>query len=164
MVSCPKCGKETPSDAVLCPYCGERMHLATTEFSPLTLSAMSKLKELKNPGVAALLSAIFGLVGLWGIGHFYVGKIVRGIGFLIAGLILIGSIAFLSFSLGLLAIFSSIYPPFSSMEPAFGLGAIGIVIILVLIYIIGFFWQINNAYNLAKNLNIYYQQNDTAPW
>ena len=164
MVSCPKCEREVPKDAVLCPYCGERMSLATSEFSPLTLAAMSKLKELKNPGFAALLSAIFGLVGLWGFGHFYVGRVLRGIGWLIAGVLLIISLAFLSFSLGLLAALSFIYPPFSNMAPAFDFVSIGIVSLLIALVIIGFYWQIFDAYNLAKSFNTSYQQNAEAPW
>ncbi|MGD0328976.1 MAG: zinc ribbon domain-containing protein [Nitrososphaeria archaeon] len=164
MVSCPKCGREAPKDAILCPYCGERMSMAPAEFSPLTLAAMSKLRELKNPGFAALISAIFGLVGIWGFGHFYVGKVLRGIIWLIVGLLLIMSLAYMSYSLGLLTAFRLIYPPFSNMTSSAGFGSIAIVAVLIALEIIGFYWQIFDAYSSAKNFNTYYQENNEAPW
>jgi hypothetical protein len=122
------------------------------------------LRELKNLGFAALLSAIFGLVGLWGFGHFYVGKMLREIGWLIAGVLLIISLVLLSFSLELLVEFRFIYPPFSNLTPAFGFGSIVIVALLIALEIIDFYWQIFDAYSLAKNFNTSYQENNEAPW
>lgn len=42
----------------------------------------------KSPGTAALIAFIGGLFALPGIGHIYVGKVGRGIGILILGLMM----------------------------------------------------------------------------
>ena len=46
-------------------------------------------KQLKNSGVAIVFAIILGFLGLLGIGHIYIGKTRKGIGYLISGLIVI---------------------------------------------------------------------------
>jgi len=43
----------------------------------------------KDPTIAALLALIVGFFGLFGIGHIYVGRIMKGIMFLVIGFVLI---------------------------------------------------------------------------
>jgi O-antigen/teichoic acid export membrane protein len=54
------------------------------------------LVEYKSEGVVILLAVLFGLFGLCGIGHFYVGRIVRGLViFFVYGLLFILSLLLL---------------------------------------------------------------------
>ncbi|WP_456469306.1 hypothetical protein [Archaeoglobus sp.] len=100
----------------------------------------------KNPGTAAVLALVFGFFGLWGIGHVYVGRIARGIGLLLLGLLL-----------GMLVVIS-LFGIFS--EPALGSLFLGIT---ATASIVGWIWQTYDAYNLAKYYN---QQIDQGvePW
>jgi len=47
-------------------------------------------KILKNSGAAITLSFILGFFGFLGIGHFYIRKIKRGIGYLVLGFLFLG--------------------------------------------------------------------------
>jgi len=67
---CPNCGVEIDAKAEICPKCGVRI----------------KREEVKNPGIAAVLSVLY--VGL---GQIYNGEVGKGIGFIIIGIILIVS-------------------------------------------------------------------------
>lgn len=69
---CVYCGQLIDYRAEICPKCGVRIEEAP------------KPKELKNPGLAAVLS--FFIVGL---GQIYNGKILKGGGFFLSGIFLI---------------------------------------------------------------------------
>lgn len=91
----------------------------------------------KNPTTAVLIAAIGGLVGFSGIGHIYVGKIMKGILLLVAGLILFG--------VGIVL---------------FGAGGF----LMVIGYFALWIWQIFDARKLANQFNEYYQINQKPPW
>jgi len=63
---CPNCGAEIDAKAEICPKCGVRIRM--------------RPYELKSPGVAAVLSALY--VGL---GQIYNGQILKGVLFMIFG-------------------------------------------------------------------------------
>jgi len=141
MPFCPKCGKEVPPGALYCPYCGASLVTTPTTTTPTTTAPPY---EMKNPGIAALLAAIIGLV-LLGIGHIYVGKITRGLVLLFTGLVLDGLlIASLFFSWLIFPIFFTII---------LGIAALALWV-----------WSIYDAYKLAKQYNDYLRTYGKPPW
>jgi hypothetical protein len=71
-VQCPKCGEKLPKGAKFCPSCGARF---TT--------------EVKSLRIATLLAAVPGiLLGILGLGHIYLGRVKRGVAFMIPGILL----------------------------------------------------------------------------
>lgn len=92
----------------------------------------------KNPTTAVLIAAIGGIFGISGIGHMYVGKIMKGIIILIAGFILA--------AVGALTV------------------AMYIGIPLLIGYLALWIWQIFDARKLANQFNEYYQTNQRPPW
>ena len=47
-----------------------------------------KSDSKRDPRLAALLAALFGLLGIMGIGHIYIGRVKRGLSFLLLGFIM----------------------------------------------------------------------------
>jgi TM2 domain-containing membrane protein YozV len=109
--------------------------------------------ESKNPGVAALLAFFVG-IGLFGIGHIYVGRIGRGLVLLVISV----GIRILLF-LGLVALPLSVLVRAS----AFG-GWFMLVVVLGLVNLALWVWQTYDAYRLAKQFNAHVQQYGKAPW
>jgi len=103
----------------------------------------------KSTGLAAVLALILGLFGLWGIGHVYVGKLKRGIVLLVVGIILT--------VFGLISVLGTMIVG--------GLaGLVGGGIVLLIILLVGWIWQIFDAYKLAKQYNDYVYKHGKAPW
>ncbi len=101
---------------------------------------------LKNPGLAAVLALVVGALLFWGVGHIYVGKVLKGIGIMVAGWVveglLLGSFFFgLFLGVGLI------------MALFFGLLSLG-----------GWIWQTFDAYSLAKQYNDQVRLNGREPW
>lgn len=97
-----------------------------------------------------ILSIILGLLGLNGIGHLYVGKILLGI------LLLVGSIV----------VYYVVIIPFlfaTILSFNFSAAAAGIIVALVA-YIALFGWQIIHSRKLCQEYNAFYQANGRAPW
>jgi len=63
MKYCTRCGAQIFADAEICPKCGVRVQ-----------AAQVRIAHTKNPGLAAVLSALF-----MGIGQIYNGQIGKGI-------------------------------------------------------------------------------------
>jgi TM2 domain-containing membrane protein YozV len=81
MVFCRNCGGDLPSEnSSFCPDCGKPQNNA---------NAVRIANQTKSNGTAIVIALIAGILGFNGIGHFYIGKIVRGITLLIVGWILI---------------------------------------------------------------------------
>ena len=91
----------------------------------------------KSESTTLILSIVIGLFGVSGIGHIYVGKIGRGVGILIVGLVLI--------IIGFATIF------------------IGIGVVFLIAYIPLFIWQIIDARNICRHYNDYYEESGKAP-
>lgn len=85
MVFCDKCGAELQEGAQFCNKCGKPLgadpFAPQVEFRPLPESGKSKL-------LAILLAGVLGLVGIWGIGQIYLGRVGKGILFLGAGIVI----------------------------------------------------------------------------
>jgi TM2 domain-containing membrane protein YozV len=102
----------------------------------------------KDPGIAAIIALLAGLIGLMGMGHIYVGRIARGVAILVAGIAL-WFLASFSFFLALVAIGSILW----LLSLACLVAAVGLLI-----------WQTYDAYNLARRYNAAVQQTGRAPW
>ena len=101
---CGSCGTALPAKYAPCPKCG---HVKTSlGAAPNPQQAQPTGSAYKNQGTALVLAAVLGFFGICGIGHFYLGKVGRGVIILIAGIIL-AIIALASFWWGLI-----IYIPF----------------------------------------------------
>lgn len=102
---------------------------------------------LKNPGAAAVIALVVGVLLFWGVGHIYAGKVMKGIGIMIAGWVVEG-LFWLSF-LGV------IYG---------GIGAVAVIALFGLLAIGGWLWQTFDAYSLAKYYNDYVRTHGVEPW
>lgn len=147
MPFCKHCGKEVAdTDTKFCPKCGKSL-----DDQPAAPTVPVGYNPYKNPSTAALIAIIGGLFGFPGIGHIYVGKIMRGILILISGIIL--------FVVGMIAIFAG-----AALGPAgFAAGAV-FGSILIIIYIVIWIWQIFNARTLAKQFNEHVKATGKEPW
>jgi len=128
---CSNCGEklDTDEDIEECPKC----HTALHEHSQHLETSKSVVEQLpyKSPGTAALTAFLGGIFALPGIGHIYVGKVGRGIGVLVSGLILYALTVTSVFSVGFLAGFEN---PNAASYSSVGLGAIAVMLILSVIY------------------------------
>ena len=92
----------------------------------------------KSEGTTLVLSLVLGLVGLQGIGHFYVGKVAKGLGFLIGSLILLVA----------------------------GFGTLDFVVgyVLIVAYFVILLWQIVDSRKLCQYYNGYVSSSGKSPW
>jgi len=104
----------------------------------------------KEKGVATVLAAVFGLLGILGIGHFYVERIRRGIGFLFLGIVLAMILAML--------IAMGLGSPGGFYLLAIGIGLLAVVDLAVWV------WQVYDAYRLAAEYNYHLREFREPPW
>lgn len=87
MRRCPQCGSQVPDNSLTCPKC----------FTPIAreseVARGGPGMERPEPGTksgntAMLLALLPGLLGVWGMGHFYLGEPDRGFRFLVLGLLI----------------------------------------------------------------------------
>jgi TM2 domain-containing membrane protein YozV len=158
---CSNCGEKFDTNAEIeeCPKC----HSAIREHSELEQPTPSIVSHLpyKSPGTAALIAFIGGIFALPGIGHIYVGKVGRGIGILITGLILYALTLIMITSVGFLASFEQ---PSISDDASVGIGALAGMLVFSIAYIILFIWQIFNVRKLAKKFNEVVRETQKEPW
>jgi glucan phosphoethanolaminetransferase (alkaline phosphatase superfamily) len=159
---CSNCGEKLDDgeDIEECPKC----HTALHEHPKHIETTKSVIEQLpyKSPGTAALIAFIGGIFALPGIGHIYVGRVGRGIGILVIGLILYALTVTSIFSVGFLAGLEQ--PNTASDSASAGLGIIAMMLILSIVYIILFIWQIFNARKLAKKFNETVKATGKEPW
>ena len=107
---CGRCGFKLQSSSNFCPKCGTQINQQTSAKSSevnVQTSTSSDNKRLQRPpewkseGVTLVLTIALGLLGLGGIGHIYLGKLLRGIVILIVGIILL-VITVVSMGIGLI--------------------------------------------------------------
>ncbi len=155
---CGSCGQELSSiDTNYCSRCGKRidqsdtLEIANNKNDKTTIKETEKRNSdshrsvvitlpYKSPGTAALIAFIGGLFGLPGIGHIYVGKVGKGIGILILGLVIY---AFMVISI-------------------LGFSPVGFLIAIV--YLILLIWQIFSARGNAKKFNKSVKETGKEPW
>jgi TM2 domain-containing membrane protein YozV len=159
---CSNCGEKFDSNLEVkeCPKCHTALHEHFTHKEP----SPSVIEQLpyKSPGTAALIAFIGGIFALPGIGHIYVGKVGRGIGILIFGLILYAIVIVMITSVGFLT--SLEQPSHASEYASAGIGAIGMMLLFSIGYLILFIWQIFSARNLAKKFNELVRTRAKEPW
>ena len=91
----------------------------------------------KSDSTTLLLAIILGLFGLSGIGHLYLGMIGRGVGILIAGIVLwVVGVATIMFGVG---------------------------VVLIIGYLVLFIWQIIDSRRLCREYNDYYEDYGQEP-
>jgi hypothetical protein len=65
MLKCPKCGKEAPSEAIYCPYCGSKLRTSEINVEALRM----RLEELRHDEKICLFISVIGLAfllfGVW---------------------------------------------------------------------------------------------------
>ncbi len=159
---CSNCGEKLDTNVNIeeCPKCHSALH----EHSRHKQSSPSVVEKLpyKSPGTAALIAFIGGIFALPSIGLIYVGKVGRGIGILIFGLILYALTVATIMSGGFLA---SLEQPNSAPEySSSGIGAIGMSLVFSIAYIVFFIWQIFNARKQAKKFNEVVKSTGKEPW
>ena len=156
---CSNCGEKLDAYAEIdvCPKChttrGER-----PDYKDPKPSIVEHL-PYKSPGTSALIAFIGGIFGLPGIGHMYVGKVGRGIGILILGLILYAILIIMG-TVGIASL--GISNSDSAGSAAAGVGLL--MFVLGIVYIVFFIWQIFNARNLAKKFNEIVRTTGKEPW
>lgn len=101
--------------------------------------------------IALILALVLGLFGIWGIGHIYLGRIVRGVGFLLLGLLAPSIILILT--LGALVGAGS-----------FPIVVLGLLILLLIVLFILFVLHVYDAYALANRYNEILERTGMAPW
>ncbi|TQS82275.1 hypothetical protein A3206_01025 [Candidatus Methanomassiliicoccus intestinalis] len=140
-----KCGSEIPDGSEFCSKCGNPVSPSASQnntYANPQPYAYQYQRPLKSAGLAAVLSFLF-----TGLGQVYVGKIARGIGFIVCGVV----IALVMMSM--ITIFISSY------------GAVWIIAVIASIVCIAI-WIFNviDAYKLANEYNDVLQQTGNPPW
>jgi TM2 domain-containing membrane protein YozV len=116
------------------------------------------MAEAKNPGLAALLALLVG-VGIFGIGHIYVGRIARGLVLAVISIVLdvvLAATLFLTWPYFLVGMLGG-------ATEALGL-VLAVDVLLGLVRLVLWVWQTYDAYKLAKQFNAHVQQYGKAPW
>jgi len=149
-----------------CPKCGIDLIQTGREVSIRNTSVVDQL-PYKSPGTAALIAFIGGIFGLLGIGHIYVGKVGKGIGILISGII-VAALFIIIIMMGIMGPMIGIGPPME-MGPMMitdpnQMPLIILSFILGIAYFVLWIWQIFNARNLAKKFNESVRKTGKEPW
>ena len=147
MPQCPNCGRAVPPNSQFCPYCGAAQSSSTTPATSAPPLSRYVIVQYKSPGIAVVLALVFGIFGLAGVGHIYVGKVSKGLSLIIIGVIL-GVLTWGSFITGFLT---------------FGFGFVASAIFGLMLFVLCV-WQIYDAYVLANLFNRRVQETGTAPW
>ena len=140
MAYCSNCGTRVDG-AKFCPNCGHE------QGTPVQSPNRNIVYTEKSVGLAVLLNFI-----IVGAGQMYVGKVGRGLGFLLLGIVFPVIMAPFWFLMG------------SATEASDASGfllAMMLVLILMLAYIA---FVIYDGYVLAKDYNEYLNQNGRPPW
>ena len=102
MAFCENCGHAIRLGTKFCGSCGNPITETATPIQDTNQShaepppkqnvnsgkVLQRPPEWKSMGVTMVLTVVLGIVGLGGIGHLYLGKIIKGIVLLIVGIIL----------------------------------------------------------------------------
>ena len=91
MAFCQKCGAQLNEGSNFCIRCGAPVPGSVAGASPIAPTQAAE--PPKSMATTLLLALLLGIMGIWGIGHFYLGKAGAGVAFLVGGFIIsIGSI------------------------------------------------------------------------
>ncbi len=145
MVYCSNCGNELKEGDKFCSSCGESPALGSTGSNKRS-GPQIVVNVQKNPGVAAVLGILLGLVGIFGIGQIYAGRFLRGLLFLFLGWVFIAILFFVGISAAVVT------DSFFILSLAF--------LLPLLFYI----WQAYDAYKLSKKFNKITLETGRTPW
>ena len=109
MSFCTNCGQSLKPEVKFCGKCGTG-NLPTQDKSPVDTkqnvgsgNTLQRPPEWKSMGVTMVLTIVLGWFGLGGIGHLYLGKIIKGIVLCVVGIILF-IITILTMGIGIIAL------------------------------------------------------------
>ncbi len=77
---CRRCGSQVPENSITCPKCYREM--------PRVPPAAKKEASARDPRIGLLLAIFPGVIGLWGLGHIYMGLTERGLYLMLTGILL----------------------------------------------------------------------------
>lgn len=145
---CSNCGAEIPEDGEFCSKCGTSVNGGGFNQS---YKNPQYVIPMKSAGIAAVLSFIF-----TGLGQIYLGKIGRGL-LLICGGIVIATCSMVAVFSGFVIDGAGEIIDYQGMSAAW-------ILIISIIAIAYWVWQIYDAYKLANEYNEYLKQNGREPW
>jgi hypothetical protein len=159
---CSNCGESLDQEIKKCSKCGIDFQQQQVESSTSNTSIVDQL-PYKSPGTAALIAFIGGIFVLLGLGHIFVGKIGKGFGILVSGIIMYVLFVIMAVSLPGMLLLGLVE---SSSGDAGSGGMIFIIMfILGIAYLVFWIWQIFNARKLAKKFNELVRTNGgKEPW
>jgi hypothetical protein len=136
---CPSCGRMVESNQAYCQNCGAplSLHNSYSSRTPFQTIDTNSYRMGKNPWLATALAVGLGIFGLWGVGHLYAGRIARGFGLFVVGLIVGG------------LFWASVILTF------FYIGFVG-MILFGIVFLGGWLWQAFDAYNVTEEYNELY--------
>lgn len=149
---CSNCGKtlDLNQENKKCSKCGFDLQQQQVESSTSNTSIVDQL-PYKSPGTAALIAFIGGIFALLGLGHIFVGKIGKGFGILVSGIIIYVLFVIMAVSLPGMLLLGLVES--SSGDAGSGVMIFIIMFILGIAYLVFWIWQIFNARKLAKKFN-----------
>ena len=159
---CSNCGESLDQESKKCSKCGIDFQQQQVEH-PISNTSIVDQLPYKSPGTAALIAFIGGIFALLGLGHIFVGKIGKGFGILVSGIIIYVLFVIMAISLPVMLLLGLVE---SSTEDAGSGGIIFIVMfILGIAYLVLWIWQIFNARKLARKFNELVRTNGgKEPW
>jgi TM2 domain-containing membrane protein YozV len=134
---CSRCGN-TVDGKQFCDKCGNSVGGPAAAYPQ---NQMVYMRE-KSEGVAAVLSFLWA-----GLGQIYVGKIARGLGIMVGGLLI-----------GLLFI------PLVFLLSTIDMSMLVFIILLSVVSLIYVIWNVFDAYKLAKEYNDKFRSTGQRPW
>jgi len=158
MAYCTNCGNSIVDNAKFCEECGAALVFDT---KPSHIPIMT-LDQSKSMGIAAFLAVVPALFGFWGIGHFYLGKIIRGTFFLCIGFIFSAIAFFASFIITIvigsleITLIGYDYEDFERF--------LAIITIACIISGLFYLWQCIDACRLAQKWNKALGETGQKPW
>ena len=162
---CSNCGESLDQEITICSKCGIDLQQQQQQQVGSTTQNRPIVDPLpyKSPGTAALIAFIGGIFALLGLGHIFVGKIGKGFGILVSGIIIYVLFVIMAISLpGMLLL--------GLVESSTGDAGSGRIIFIIMFilgigYLVLWIWQIFNARKLAKKFNELVRTNGgKEPW
>ena len=145
---CHKCGKELDGGALYCSYCGASVN-GSMDDTVSGKAAPNIPYAHKNVGVSLVLGFF-----IPGLGHIYIGKLVRGICILIAYILLESLILFQFFTR-----YDYNYLTYSDVT-----GILALTVLLSILSFILMIWNLFDVNRLGKEYNDCIRKGGDPPW
>jgi hypothetical protein len=160
---CSNCGESLDQESKKCSKCGIDFQQQQQVEHPISNTSIVDQLPYKSPGTAALIAFIGGIFALLGLGHIFIGKIGKGFGILVSGIIIYVLFVIMAISLPVMLLLGLV----ESFTGYAGSGGIIFIIMFILgiAYLVLWIWQIFNAKKLAKKFNELVRTNGgKEPW